>query len=183
MFNRAFFISILLSVITCGCIEYQHKTVYQDKDVKVIFHQPLTVMKMDNLTGEMILTVAGRSYKLADCIDGAEGGCKGFLKTPDASAIVFAVQEGKEWRPLMSSTLHIVNLKTKSDTSVPLNIQWIGSNPHISIKSFDGHQLVLFVNSEDSFDSSGNLQIDLDAKQVLKFDRTKDAVQKTTLPR
>jgi hypothetical protein len=39
------------------------------------------------------------------------------------------------------------------------------------------------VNSEDSFDSSGNLQIDLDAKQVLKFDRTKDAVQKTTLPR
>ncbi len=181
MFTRAFFISTLLAVTTCGCIEYQHKTVYQDKDVKVIFHQPLTVMKMDNLTGEMILTVAGRSYKLADCLDGFAGGCKGFLKTPDGSAIVFAAQEGKEWQPLLSATLHIVNLTTKSDTAVPLQIHWSSYNPILSVSSYDDHQLVMLVDPNGSDELGGNLVIDLDAKRVAKFDRTKTPVRKSIL--
>lgn len=168
-----------VAAITDGCVTYQHKTVYKDSDIKVIYHQPLS-FKLDALPRSYTkIIVAGRSYKLADCID---FGHVGFLKIPDDRAVVFIADNGEASQAtMMMGTLHVVNLKTKLDTAVPLGIHWIGFNPKMFVTSFDGHRLSLFVDSEDGVDDSGDLEIDLDAKQVAKFDRTNNLVPKPVL--
>ena len=176
MSPRFFFVICVsaIAVITSGCITYQHKTVYKDSDVKVIFHQPLSFAFDATPPSYMELTIAGHSYKLADCIDGAEGGCKGFLKTPDGNAIVFIENYNDE---VMQGTLHVVNLKTKLDVAVILNFKWLSYNPKFSISSYDGHRLMLFVNPMGSGEIGGNMEIDLDTKQA-KFDRITNSISR-----
>ncbi len=183
------FLASLIAVITNGCIELPSKTIhYKDSDVEVIEHEPFLILA-DGGPSSFELITLGHSYKLSDWIDYFCDDCKGFVKTPDGSAIVFITEnQHKSQAGMLTGVVHVIDFKTKSDKEVPLAIKCNGGRFHIFVKSYDGKKITLFMDSNETAVTGSNynayfsitLTIDLDAKQVTKFDHTNNSVLKST---
>jgi hypothetical protein len=181
------FLAGLLAVITSGCIVLPNKEIlYKDSDVEVIRHESFAILA-DVGSISIKLIALGHKYILSDWIDCWCDDCKGFVRTPDGSAIVFiAKSQQKPQAGMMTGVVHVIDFKSKSDKEVPLAIKCKGGRFHILVKSYDGKKIVLFMDSNDTavVDSNYNvyfsitLEIDLDTKQVSKVDHTNNSVLK-----
>jgi hypothetical protein len=174
------FLASLIAVITNGCVELpSEKILYKDSDIEVIEHEPLVILA-DGGPSSFELIALGHSYKLSDWIDNHYfcDDCKGFVRTPNGSAIVFiAESQQKSQAGMLTGVVHVIDFKSKSDKEVPLAIKCKGDRFHILVKSYDGNKIVLVMDSNDTAVTDSNynvyfsikLGIDLDAKQVTKL--------------
>jgi hypothetical protein len=179
------FLASVMAIIMSGCIELPNKEIlYKDSDVEVIRREPLVIMADGGPSSFELLTLR-HSYILSDWIDYFCDDCEGFVRTPDGNAIVFISEsQQKPQAGMMTGMVHVVDFKSKSDKEVPLAIKCKGDRFHLLVKSYDGKQIVLFMDSNDTAvgDSNYNvyfsitLEIDLDTKQVVKFDHTNNSV-------
>lgn len=165
-----------MAIITSGCIQLPSKTIYyKDSDVEVIRHEPFLILA-DGGPSSFELITLGQSYKLSDYVDYFCDDCKGFVRTPNGSAIVFITEsQQKPQAGMMTGVVHVIDFKSKSEKEVPLAIKFNGENFRMFVKSYDGKKIVLSMNLNFS---STTLEIDLDAKQVKKIDYTNNPVLK-----
>ena len=181
------FLTSLMGIITSGCVVLPNKEIlYKDSDVEVIRHESFAIpADVGSILFKLI--ALGHNYMLPDWIDYECDDCKGFVKTPDGSAIVFiAESQQKPQIGMLTGVVHVIDFKTKSDTEVPLAIKCNGGRFHILVKSYDGKKITLFMDSNETAVTGSNynayfkitLKIDLDTKQVTKFDDTNNSVLK-----
>jgi len=167
-------------ITTSGCVVLPNKEIrYKDADVEVARHESFAVLA-DAGSISFKLIALKHTYILADWIDCWCDDCKGFVRTPDDSAIVFiAKSQQKPQEGVLAGTVHVIDLKSKSDVEVPLAIKCRGDGFHLLIKSYDGKKLTLFMDSNRTASAGSNynahfsitLEIDLDAKRVSSFKR------------
>jgi len=191
MFQRIFlFLAGIMVIMTSGCVILPNKEIiYKDSDVEVVRHESFAMLA-DTGSISYQLIALGHNYMLSDWIDYSSNGCKGFVRTPDGSAIIFITKSPqKPQAGMVTGVVHVIDFKSKSDIEVPLAIKYMVVDAHIFVKSYDGKKIELFMNSSSYAVSSGdsgiglkaNLEIDLEAKRVTKFDNINNSDLKSTL--
>lgn len=159
-------------VLVGGCIP-SCKTVYQDKDVKVVLHDLVVLLNVHASSQKVELTAAGKTFK------NIYGFNQAFLRTSDTNVIVFVTggnYVGYDSQPL---DLHVLNLRTKADVTVRLgsfvdyDLLIDATKGDVKVESYNGRRLVLFSTREKivrKLTNSipiGRLEIDLDKKQII----------------
>ena len=173
----------LMGLIAGGCVELPSKQVlYEDSEVKVVKHK-LPVIMADGGPTYFEFSGSGHTFRIPAELSYLPDS---FARTPDGDAMVFMARNlwPEEQAGIVRGAVHVVHLKSESDITVPFVIDWKGDfNPHVIVKSYDGKKTELFLDSANGADRGGNLEIDLNSRQVTKFDRTNDSVVKPATTR